>query len=52
MITDNFSIRHLGPGKNEEEQMIAAIGVPSTDVLINQTIPAAILLNEKMDYFN
>ncbi len=34
-----FSRRHIGPGVNETNEMLATIGVDSLDTLIQQTIP-------------
>jgi len=49
MKSDQFSARHLGPGKPEIEQMLDIIGVGSIKELVSLTIPASILKDEKMD---
>jgi len=38
----SFSSRHIGPDAAERAAMLEAIGVPSLDALIDQTIPPAI----------
>jgi glycine dehydrogenase len=48
MITDNFTERHIGPGKEETEKMLAAIGVKSTSALIEETIPSSIRLKNNL----
>ena len=40
--TDSFVHRHLGPGADDVQAMLKAIGVDSLDALIDQTIPAQI----------
>jgi glycine dehydrogenase len=34
--------RHIGPSPAEMEAMLAAVGVPSLDALIDETMPASI----------
>ncbi|NJM83283.1 MAG: aminomethyl-transferring glycine dehydrogenase [Tabrizicola sp.] len=34
--------RHIGPSPTEMDEMLAAVGVPSLDALIDQTVPASI----------
>ena len=41
---DEFHRRHIGPSVGEEAEMLAAIGYTSRRALIEDTIPAAILL--------
>jgi glycine cleavage system P protein (glycine dehydrogenase) len=41
---DDFQSRHLGPNPGEIAAMLAAIGAPSLDALMDQTVPAAIRL--------
>ncbi len=48
-LTDAFSNRHIGPDPGERDEMLAAIGVPSLDALIDQTIPANIRLQKPFD---
>lgn len=43
-----FSGRHIGPGKNETNEMLAAIGVDSLDFLISKTVPEAIRLKKPL----
>ena len=38
-----FARRHIGPDASEAAAMLAAIGAPSLDALIAQTVPASIL---------
>ena len=42
---DEFHRRHIGPSVDEEAEMLAAIGYTSRRALIEDTIPAAILLD-------
>lgn len=49
MISNNFTRRHNGVSKPEDEQkMLEAIGVKSMDELIDKTIPANIRLKEPL----
>ncbi len=41
-IARNFADRHIGPSMQEQREMLAAIGVPSMETLIAQTLPANI----------
>lgn len=43
-----FSGRHIGPGKNETNEMLAAIGIDSLDALISKTVPEAIRLKKPL----
>ncbi|MDY0012747.1 MAG: aminomethyl-transferring glycine dehydrogenase [Rhodocyclaceae bacterium] len=43
-LGDDFQSRHLGPNATEIAAMLAAIGAPSLDALMDQTVPAAIRL--------
>ena len=45
----SFQSRHIGPDPAERDAMLAAIGVPSLDVLIDQTIPPGIRLPAPLD---
>ncbi|THF63419.1 aminomethyl-transferring glycine dehydrogenase [Pseudothauera rhizosphaerae] len=45
---DAFLERHLGPNPAEIATMLAALGAPSLDALIDQTVPAAIRLKEPL----
>ena len=45
----SFQSRHIGPDAAAREQMLAAIGAPSLDALIDQTIPPDIRLAAPLD---
>ena len=45
---DEFIARHLGKSKSDIAAMLEAIGAPSVDALIEQTVPAAIRLPAPM----
>ena len=45
---DEFIARHLGKSKTDIAAMLEAIGAPSVDALIEQTVPAAIRLPAAM----
>jgi glycine dehydrogenase len=49
MNTDSFLQRHLGPGEDDLEKMLSAIGLKSLDQLIDETIPASIRLSGDLD---
>lgn len=44
-----FIARHIGPSDAERAEMLAAVGVPSIDALVDQTLPADIRLNRRLD---
>jgi glycine dehydrogenase len=46
---DKFVDRHIGPDKNEINEMLGKIGVDSIDKLIDETIPENIRLNKKLN---
>lgn len=46
---DRFIQRHIGPGAEERNAMLAAIGVGSLEELIEQTVPASIRLEKPLD---
>jgi glycine dehydrogenase len=48
MRTDIFENRHIGPSGEETRNMLAKLGVDSTDELINQTIPGDIRLKNPL----
>ena len=48
-LTDPFSTRHIGPDRQETEEMLKAVGVPSLEALIEETIPANIRLTRPFD---
>jgi len=43
-----FAARHIGPGLPETRAMLAAIGVPSFETLISQTVPKSIRLDRPL----
>jgi glycine dehydrogenase len=45
----SFQSRHVGPDAAEREEMLRAIGVPSLDALIQQTIPEGIRLKAPLE---
>ncbi|MBC9071696.1 aminomethyl-transferring glycine dehydrogenase [Thauera sp. CAU 1555] len=45
---DAFLERHIGPSPAEIATMLAALGAPSLDALIDQTVPAAIRLEKPL----
>ena len=49
MLTNNFINRHNGPNTHDREKMLKTIGLDDIDILIDQTIPASIRLNEALD---
>ncbi len=49
MNTNSFLLRHIGPREEDVNNMLHTIGVDSVDELIDQTIPAAIRLEEDLD---
>ncbi len=48
MHEEQFQSRHIGPEPEEQQQMVAALGLASLDELIDQTVPAAIRLNTEL----
>ena len=49
MTTDSFALRHIGPSKSDQKQMLDAIGIDSVDQLIFETIPDDIRLKNDLD---
>ncbi len=45
---DAFASRHIGPDASDRVQMLATIGVSSADDLIDQAVPASILMTEPL----
>jgi len=41
-LPTTFADRHIGPSQHDVDAMLAAIGAPSLDALIDQTVPASI----------
>ena len=48
-MTDAFQHRHIGPGPAAQDDMLRAIGVPSLDALIDQTIPSGIRFSKGLN---
>jgi glycine dehydrogenase len=46
---DAFQHRHIGPDAATQDEMLRAIGVPSVDALIDQTIPSGIRFSTGLD---
>src|SRR5437588_914773 len=46
---DSFQSRHIGPDRAAQDAMLGAIGLPSVDALIDQTIPSGIRLSHPLD---
>lgn len=46
---DRFEKRHIGPNAGELDAMLRTIGVDSLDQLIDETVPAKIRMNKKLD---
>jgi glycine dehydrogenase len=46
---DRFSERHIGPDKEQMQDMLQIIGVDSLDQLIDETVPPAIRLKRPLD---
>ncbi|NEO63183.1 MAG: aminomethyl-transferring glycine dehydrogenase, partial [Moorea sp. SIO4G2] len=46
--TDAFVNRHIGPNPDAIEQMLKVLGISTIDSLIEQTVPAAIWLNQPL----
>ena len=49
MNTNDFSLRHIGVGAQDAEEMLRTIGVKTLDELIAQTLPDNIRLSEPLD---
>ena len=47
--SDAFLNRHLGPDADEEQALLAALGVSSREELVAQTVPPAIRLKGELD---
>jgi glycine dehydrogenase len=46
---DAFAHRHIGPNAAAQDEMLRAIGVPSVDALIDQTIPPGIRITTPLN---
>ena len=49
MNTNSFQLRHIGPNKKEQENMLKAIHADSLEQLINETVPDNIRLKNDLD---
>ena len=49
MNTNDFSIRHIGVGQLDADEMLRTIGVKTLDELIEQTLPSNIRLPKPLD---
>ncbi len=47
--SDHFAPRHIGPSPDDTEAMLAEIGAPSLDQLIDEAIPASIRLTKPLN---
>ncbi|MEI6677895.1 MAG: aminomethyl-transferring glycine dehydrogenase [Mariniphaga sp.] len=52
MAIDKFVSRHIGPRNNDIQEMLKVIGVPSLDILIDQTMPSNIRLDKPLNLPN
>ena len=48
-LTDLFAYRHIGPRPSDIDEMLAVVGAPSLDVLIDEAIPSTIRLKAPLD---
>jgi glycine dehydrogenase len=46
--TDSFARRHIGPDAQEQQEMLAALGVDSLDALIDRAVPESIRLRRSL----
>jgi glycine dehydrogenase len=46
---DSFKHRHIGPDAAAQEEMLRAVGVPTLDALIDQTIPSGIRFSKGLN---
>ncbi len=49
MYTDKFTLRHIGPNKEDQAAMLKKIGAKDLDVLVDQTVPKAIRLKSPLN---
>jgi len=47
--SERFADRHIGPDEREEAEMLQALGVPSLDALIAETVPEDIRFQQALD---
>ncbi len=48
MISDDFSLRHIGPSDKDIKKMLDIMGLDSIEKLLNETIPETIRLKEPL----
>ena len=48
MISDHFSLRHIGPSDEDIKKMLDIMGLDSIEKLLNETIPKTIRLKEPL----
>ncbi|MGZ4759816.1 MAG: aminomethyl-transferring glycine dehydrogenase, partial [Acidimicrobiales bacterium] len=46
---DEFPARHIGPGADDRDQMLAALGLGSLGELVDRVVPASIRLDKPLD---
>ncbi|AKU95976.1 Glycine dehydrogenase [decarboxylating] (glycine cleavage system P protein) [Labilithrix luteola] len=46
---ESFVRRHIGPSPEEQARMLSALGVPTLDALVEQTVPSSIRLERPLD---
>ena len=46
----DFTLRHIGPDGDERDVMLATLGVDSLDALIDETIPASLRTQTRLDW--
>ncbi|MGL4405375.1 MAG: hypothetical protein ACRCT6_06420, partial [Notoacmeibacter sp.] len=44
-----FEARHIGPWRDDQRAMLAALGLPSVETLMSQTVPGNIRLSGLLD---
>lgn len=49
MHENSFAARHIGPRNEESQKMLQTVGAQSLDQLIQETVPAEILLKAELD---
>ncbi|WP_027881989.1 aminomethyl-transferring glycine dehydrogenase [Meiothermus rufus] len=47
-LTQDFAPRHIGPSPQERQAMLEAVGVPTLEALIEETLPASIRQSEPL----
>jgi len=46
---NEFMLRHVGPGPDEQRQMLQTLGMSSLDELVERVVPADIIGNKRLD---